>query len=188
MGGDSMVVWKQVPEVITLEERSRLVSRGPRILRIDSNYIRHNTHSANEPVHEGHRVKLGLDKLSSPLESTTVTDEFPFASASRCECGPTLLVGHDTKDAGHITLQEQYLDPLMTILEKNNIGRDVAGGDWVGLYLDDPKAEVQIMIDCVSLRDIGGSYPPIDVELALQECFLLEGDTVADACAHPAEI
>ena len=32
----------------------------------------------------------------------------------------------------NVSLQSQYLDPLMAILDHNNAGRDVKAGDWVG--------------------------------------------------------
>jgi len=61
----------------------------------------------------------------------------------------TLLTGHKVKDLSDHTLAGLYLQPLLARLDKNNEGRR-ANESIVGLYPEDPDAEVQIVIDMVS--------------------------------------
>ena len=64
-----------------------------------------------------------------------------------------LYAGHDMEDiAKGRTLQKLYLDPIMERLNRHNKGCE--GDDWVGLYQADPRAEVMIAIDMVSLSSL----------------------------------
>lgn len=61
----------------------------------------------------------------------------------------TLPVGHIPVDLKRDrTLQSIYLDPIMRILDERN-GDRTTDESWVGLLLDDPSAEVQLVIDFV---------------------------------------
>ena len=146
MARDPVVAWKHVPEIISMDERSRLIALGPRP-PVEVNRHQYTFSSPHDLLPA--TAAMGLDKICLPLPVSPPFDKnFSTPDTGR---GPTLLIGHESNDVSNATLQAVYLDPLMAILEKNNAGRNVVAGDWVGLYPDDPKAEVQIMIDCVSL-------------------------------------
>ncbi|WVQ77539.1 hypothetical protein IAR50_007226 [Cryptococcus sp. DSM 104548] len=67
----------------------------------------------------------------------------------------TLLAGHDLKDLDpRKSLKALYLDPLLAILDKNNEGwKKDDGKEWSGLYEDDPREEIVLMIDMKSDGD-----------------------------------
>lgn len=64
--------------------------------------------------------------------------------------GMTLLTGHKIEDVSHQTLKHLYLDPILKTLDENNADR-ASNTSLIGLYKDDPDAEVQLVIDFVSL-------------------------------------
>ncbi|WVF68381.1 hypothetical protein IAT40_003146 [Kwoniella sp. CBS 6097] len=86
----------------------------------------------------------------STIEEMTTTAVFSGSSDQEVDPDPslTLLAGHGTKDLNsHRTLKNLYFDLILSILERHNAGRNVARDGWVGLYEDDPGAEVVLMID-----------------------------------------
>ncbi|ODN84971.1 hypothetical protein L202_00815 [Cryptococcus amylolentus CBS 6039] len=84
----------------------------------------------------------------------------------------TLLAGHDLADLDpRKSLKTLYLDPLLAILDKNNEGRDKDGEEeWNGVYEDDPREEIVLMIDMKSDGD--ETWPHLQKAL---EPFLAKG-------------
>ena len=86
-----------------------------------------------------------------PLERRRVLDDADAVASPTPTPNPalTLLTGHTVTDVSDHTLAGLYFEPLLARLDKNNAGRQ-ANESVVGLYADDPDAEVQIVIDMVS--------------------------------------
>lgn len=75
--------------------------------------------------------------------------------------GMTLLTGHKIEDVSHHTLKHLYLDPILKTLDENNADR-ASNTSLLGLYKDDPDAEVQLVIDFVSLHTTPPFIPSTD--------------------------
>ena len=86
-----------------------------------------------------------------PLERRRVPDDADAVASQTATPNPALalLTGHKVKDVSDHTLAGLYFEPLLARLDKNNADRH-ANESVVGLYADDPDAEVQIVIDMVS--------------------------------------
>jgi len=62
----------------------------------------------------------------------------------------TLYTGHKEEDLRGKTLKEEYLDPIIARLDANNAQPANGTGRKVGLYIEEPDFEVQLLIDMVS--------------------------------------
>lgn len=91
-------------------------------------------------------VDAAVDKRLDVLDARSLDLE---EKAPIPDPGMTLLTGHEVKDISKRTLVGQYLDPLLARLEDSNRHRK-ANDSAIGLYADDPTAEVQLVIDMVS--------------------------------------
>lgn len=95
------------------------------------------------------RKTLALSLGFGAIEVDTWLGSGPGEGSDGPSSNLTLLVGHEAQDIDQSrTLERVYLDPLMRILDAHN-PEGVTGGKWVGLYGDDPQAEVVFAIDMV---------------------------------------
>ncbi|ORX37588.1 hypothetical protein BD324DRAFT_622526 [Kockovaella imperatae] len=138
--------WLPVPEIIDETERKRLLSIAPR--RQPGTGDQAGTSAV--PQHEDPRGAPSPQQAHAPSAGI---------QSREAVSAPTLTVGHEEHEISG-TFKDIYLDPLLKILDENNKGRDVRAGDWVGLYKDDPKAEVQILVDMKS--DGYATWPYLD--------------------------
>lgn len=76
-----------------------------------------------------------------------------------------MLAGHELKDCSKDkTFKGVYLDPVYDMLEKANVNSERLqkwdSNDWKGVFSLDPKQELMLMIDIVSLPVIPDSTGP----------------------------
>ncbi|RXK39714.1 hypothetical protein M231_03069 [Tremella mesenterica] len=111
---------------------------------------------------------IEVDTYLAPITGPYTKKNTDIPPSSLLNPDLTLLVGHELPDLDSSrTLSKIYLDSLMEILDKNNA--DVEK-NWVGLYPDDPTAEVILSID---MKNSGEAIWPYLVE-SLQP-FLAKG-------------
>jgi hypothetical protein len=77
-----------------------------------------------------------------------------LAPVSGDSSAKTLYAAHDEYDVHpQRTLRKLYLDPLLALLDRNNASA-APGEPKSGVYKDDPRAEILLAIDVVSLGTI----------------------------------
>ncbi|KAL7425246.1 Altered inheritance of mitochondria protein 6 [Cryptotrichosporon argae] len=96
-------------------------------------------HAHNDEMHGADALILALSTGMGSIE-VDVWLQAPANSSSQ----PVLLAGHEVQDLSTRTLESVYLDPLMQLLDGNNVNPN---STWIGVYKDDPTASVQLVVD-----------------------------------------
>nr|XP_031857987.1 uncharacterized protein CI109_006610 [Kwoniella shandongensis]KAA5525059.1 hypothetical protein CI109_006610 [Kwoniella shandongensis] len=97
-------------------------------------------------------------------------------NSSRLNSSLTLLAGHTDKDLNyHRTVKQLYFDPLMAVLDRNSAAVNsslMRDRKWVGLYEDDPDANVGILIDMKNDGDCIWPYLIAELQPFLDKGYL----------------
>ena len=123
--------------------------------KMDSGRISYNPMPANYQHRQWYKryrhptLKRRGDQLNSLPPSSNGLDSLSKLETTGDEM---LFVGHEESDVTDRTLTGVYLKPLLDRLERNNKNsKGGSDGRVVGLYPEDPSAQVQLVIDMVRL-------------------------------------